>query len=183
MENNSNVVTEVATTLKCKSCKHGNVMKSQNMFIKRKITLPLLFTGSCSQTQTQDNPWWRVDLGYTTAIRELFIVGPHNGTALKDFEVRIGDSIENQGNENDKCGDKYSVKPKEIKTITCNLTGRYINIRIPESTRNVHLCEVVPYGMGKLTFSLSSAVFPSDLLSNPHVHSAESESSETNSSC
>ena len=96
-----------------------------------------------------------MDLGYSTAIQELFVVGPQNGTALKDFEVRIGDSIENQGNENEKCGDKYTVKPKEIKTITCNLTGRFINIRIPESGRTVHLCEVVPYGMGKLIFASS----------------------------
>lgn len=105
---------------------------------------------SCSLTQTQDNPWWRVNLGYSTAIRELFIAGPKNGTELKDFEVRIGDSLENKGNENKKCGDKYSVRPGEIKTISCNLTGKYINIRVPGSGKALALCEVVPYGMGEL---------------------------------
>lgn len=105
--------------------------------------------GSCSLTQTQDNPWWRVDLGYSTAIRELYIAGPKNGTELKDFEIRIGDSLENEGNENKKCGDKHSVNLGEIKTIICNLTGQYINIRVPESGRALSLCEVVPYGMGE----------------------------------
>ena len=92
-----------------------------------------------------------MDLGYSTAIRELFIAAPRNGTGheLKDFEIRIGDSLENKGNGNKKCGDKHSVRPGEIKTITCNLTGKYINIRIPESGRALSLCEVVPYGMGK----------------------------------
>ena len=90
-----------------------------------------------------------MDLGYSTAIREVFIAGPQNGTELKDFEVRIGDNIENHGNENEKCGDRHSVMPQEIKTISCNLTGRYINIKIPELGKTVQLCEVVPYGMGK----------------------------------
>lgn len=111
----------------------------------RVISVP----GSCSLTQTQDNPWWRVDLGYSTAIRELYIAGPKNGTELKDFEIRIGDSLENKGNENKKCGDKHSVKLGEIKTFICNLTGQYINIRVPESGRALSLCEVVPYGMGE----------------------------------
>ena len=111
---------------------------------------------SCSLTQTQDTPWWRVDLGYSTAIRELYIAGPKNGTDLKDFEIRIGDSLENNGNENKKCGNKHSVRPGEIKTITCNLTGQYINILITERGKALSLCEVVPYGMGELIESAST---------------------------
>lgn len=104
---------------------------------------------SCSLTQTDDNPWWRVDLGYVTAIRELYIAAPRNGTELKDFEIRIGNSTENKSNDSEKCGDKHSVRPGDIKTISCNITGQYINIRIPESGKALSLCEVVPYGMGE----------------------------------
>ena len=97
-----------------------------------------------------------MDLGYSTAIRELYIAGPKNGTDLKDFEIRIGDSLENNGNENKKCGNKHSVRPGEIKTITCNLTGQYINILITERGKALSLCEVVPYGMGELIESAST---------------------------
>lgn len=114
------------------------------------ILIVLIFVAeSCSLTQTEDNPWWRLDLGYVTAIRELYIAAPRNGTELKDFEIRIGNSTENKGNDTDKCGDKHSVRPGDIKTISCNITGQYINIRVPENGKALSLCEVVPYGMGE----------------------------------
>ncbi len=128
-----------------------DALQSQKTAVSVKFPSVFIFLlESCSLTQTEDNPWWRVDLGYSTAIRELFIAGPLNGTELKDFEIRIGDSLENEGNDNKKCGDKHSVRPGEIKTVSCNETGRYINIRVPESGKALSLCEVVPYGMGKL---------------------------------
>lgn len=121
------------------------------MTISMNFLIVFIFVAeSCSLTQTEDNPWWRVDLGYVTAIRELYLAAPRNGTELKDFEIRIGNSSENEGNDNDKCGDKHSVRPGEIKTISCNITGQYINIRVPESGQALSLCEVVPYGMGEL---------------------------------
>lgn len=121
------------------------------MTINTKFPIVFIFVlESCSLTQTEDNPWWRVNLGYVTAIRELYLAAPRNGTELKDFEIRIGNSTENEGNDNEKCGDKHSVRPGDIKTISCNITGQYINIRIPESGKALSLCEVVPYGMGEL---------------------------------
>lgn len=90
-----------------------------------------------------------MDLGYSTTIRELYIAGPPNGTELKEFEIRIGESLEDNGNKNSKCGEKHSIRPGEIKTISCNLTGQYINIQVPESGKALSLCEVVPYGLGK----------------------------------
>ena len=104
----------------------------------------------CSLTQTEDSPWWRLDLGYNTTIKELYIAGPQNGTELKDFEISIGDSLDDNGNINRKCGDKHSVRPGEIKTISCDLTGQYINIQVPESGKALSICEVIPYGMGTL---------------------------------
>ena len=121
------------------------------MTINTKFLIVSIFVlESCSLTQTEDNPWWRLDLGYVTAIRELYLAAPRNGTELKDFEIRIGNSTENEGNDNDRCGDKHSVRPGDIKTIRCNITGQYINIRVPESGKALSLCEVVPYGMGEL---------------------------------
>ena len=102
-------------------------------------------------TKQQTNPWWFLDLGFPTTIKEIFIANRHDDTAyeLKDFEIRIGNSREGHGMFNRKCGDKHTVKPGGFKTIMCNNTGRYINIHIPGNGKTLSLCEVVPYGMGK----------------------------------
>ena len=103
------------------------------------------------RTEPQDDPWWRLDLGYTTTIKEVHVAVPLSGDGLKDFEIRIGNSLENKGNSNDKCGDKHTANPGEILGVSCNGTGRYINIFLPGSEKTLSLCEVVPYGMGKQT--------------------------------
>ncbi|EDO29849.1 predicted protein, partial [Nematostella vectensis] len=93
-------------------------------------------------------PWWLLDLGSPTTIKEIFIANRHDDIAdnLKDFEIRIGNSRENQGASNAKCGDKHTVIPGGFKTIVCNNTGRYIHISIPGDDKTLSLCEVVPYG-------------------------------------
>ena len=115
---------------------------------------------TCSLTDIEDNPWWRLDLGYSTTIKQLFIAGPRSGPGPTDFEIRVGDSADNDTN---KCGAKHRVRPGEIKTITCNLTGQYITIRVPENGRALSLCEVVVYGMGEslhklIDISISSLI-------------------------
>ena len=53
----------------------------------------------------------------------------HNG--LADFEIKIGNSLENEGQNNIKCGDRHSVAIAESKEISCTppLTGRYLVIQ------------------------------------------------------
>jgi hypothetical protein len=53
----------------------------------------------------------------------------HNG--LADFEIKIGNSLENEGRNNPKCGGQHSVPPAETKEISClpPLTGRYLLIQ------------------------------------------------------
>ena len=107
--------------------------------------------GTCTHTTTENNPWWRVDLGQESAVKEIYISNraKEAGNQLKDFEIRIGNSLEEKGNLNPKCGDKHSVEPGEIKTIVCNNTGRYLNILLPGQNKALTLCEVAVYGMGK----------------------------------
>lgn len=62
-------------------------------------------------------------MGYVIVIREFYLVVFWNGIELKDFEIRIGNSMENEGNDNNKCGDKYSVRFGDIKIISCNIIG------------------------------------------------------------
>ena len=52
--------------------------------------------GSCIHTNTQNDPWWRVDLGASLPVAEVVIVNrlctscPNNMNA---FEIRIGKAI------------------------------------------------------------------------------------------
>lgn len=57
--------------------------------------------GSCTHTKNDINPWWRLDLRKT---HKVFSVNVTNMDAeperLNGAEIRIGDSLENNGNDN-----------------------------------------------------------------------------------
>lgn len=96
-------------------------------------------------------------MGFPTTIREIYIgtQTDDGGRQSADIEIRIGDSLEGKGKFNEKCGDKHTIKPGEFSTITCNNTGRYIYISSPGDNKQLSLCEVVPYGMGKNKFLIN----------------------------
>lgn len=57
--------------------------------------------GSCSHTQNNINPWWRLDLGKTHKVFSVNITNrDENPERLDGAEIRIGDSLENNGNSN-----------------------------------------------------------------------------------
>lgn len=49
---------------------------------------------SCTHTQTESSPWWRVDLEQTIAVGEVTVYnrGDCCGDRLSEFEVRVGAS-------------------------------------------------------------------------------------------
>ncbi|EDO25871.1 predicted protein, partial [Nematostella vectensis] len=104
---------------------------------------------SCTETKVQSNPWWRVDLQKSYVILRLFIVNRADccGERLDNFEIRIGDSLENNGTDNPSCGSSYIIPHGGSKSISCHtlLKGRYVNIWIPGSDRRLTLCEVEVY--------------------------------------
>lgn len=53
--------------------------------------------GSCSRTNSNLSPWWRLDLGKTF---KVFTVKITNSEQLDGAEIRVGDSLENNGNNN-----------------------------------------------------------------------------------
>lgn len=111
-----------------------------------------LVDGTCSLTNAETDPWWSLDLGFTTTIQEIYIANRDDaiGDQLKDFEIRIGDSKEGHGAFNKPCGDKHTIDRGAFSTIVCNNTGRYIHVRLPGDNKKLSLCEVIPYGMGKI---------------------------------
>ena len=47
--------------------------------------------GSCTHTQLQTDPWWRVDLGSSKPVSEVFIVNRVGGeNRLNNAELRVG---------------------------------------------------------------------------------------------
>ncbi|XP_075869108.1 fucolectin-5-like [Nelusetta ayraudi] len=97
--------------------------------------------GSCSNTLTNLSPWWRLDLMRTYKINSVMITFPANG--LKNAEIRIGNSLDHNGNINPRCAVISVATPGSTKTYVCNgMEGRYINIVVPGKRQQLILCEV-----------------------------------------
>uniref|UniRef100_A0A8C1GEC2 Fucolectin tachylectin-4 pentraxin-1 domain-containing protein n=1 Tax=Cyprinus carpio TaxID=7962 RepID=A0A8C1GEC2_CYPCA len=103
--------------------------------------LQQLNTG-CSSTLNETNPWWRLDLRKVYRISEVVITYRKNCCTelINGTEIRIGNSLENNGNKN--------------PIYLCNgMDGRYVNLIIPGDMKTLALCEVEVYGEGE-TISL-----------------------------
>ncbi|XP_026226609.1 fucolectin-3-like [Anabas testudineus] len=107
--------------------------------------------GFCSRTNSNFSPWWRLDLGKTHKVFTLKITQSEaEAEQLQGAEIRIGDSLDNNGNNNPRCH-VFNGTPKGSTEITCDETpggmdGRYINIVIPGREATLTLCEVEVYG-------------------------------------
>ena len=124
---------------------------------------------SCSHTYGQTDPWWRVDLLDPVQVVYLFIVNRWDCCTdrLHNFEIRIGNSLGNNGNSNPQCGGLHSLKNIESKVIPCTspLIGRYVNIIIPGPNKTLTLCEVQVHGVaGKVTLWETNIFLVEDLI-------------------
>ncbi|XP_027141983.1 fucolectin-1 [Larimichthys crocea] len=104
--------------------------------------------GSCSHTLHEFNPWWRLDLRRTHKVFSVMVTTTtHASTRLNGAEIRIGDSLENNGNNNPRCAVITTIAGGFTETFQCNgMDGRYVNIIIPGRTEYLHTCEVEVYG-------------------------------------
>ena len=73
---------------------------------------------------------------------------------MSKFEIRIGNTLGDNGNKNTKCGGFYSLGKGETRNICCPalIKGRYVNIRIKGSSEILTLCEVEVYAEGNYSF-------------------------------
>uniref|UniRef100_A0A3B3TYM2 Fucolectin tachylectin-4 pentraxin-1 domain-containing protein n=1 Tax=Poecilia latipinna TaxID=48699 RepID=A0A3B3TYM2_9TELE len=102
---------------------------------------------SCSATANEFNPWWRLDLGKTHKVFSIKITNRiEDYTRINGAEIRIGDSLDNNGNNNERCAVISTISPGFTETFLCNgMDGRYINVVVPGRTVHLHLCEVEVY--------------------------------------
>uniref|UniRef100_A0A3B3TZC0 Si:ch211-215k15.4 n=1 Tax=Poecilia latipinna TaxID=48699 RepID=A0A3B3TZC0_9TELE len=103
--------------------------------------------GSCSHTAQELNPWWRLDLGKTHKVFSVNVTSNvENYVRLRGAEIRIGDSLDNNGNNNPRCAVISNIAPGFTQNFQCNgMDGRYINIVIPARVEYLVLCEVEVY--------------------------------------
>ncbi|XP_043972212.1 fucolectin-1-like [Gambusia affinis] len=103
---------------------------------------------SCTHTTREPNPWWRLDM---LKIRKVFSVKVVNRDVIQErlngAEILIGNSLENNGNNNARCAVILVSPGKMLYEFNCNgMEGRYLNINIPSRSEYLTLCEVEVYG-------------------------------------
>ncbi|XP_026173023.1 fucolectin-7 [Mastacembelus armatus] len=103
---------------------------------------------SCSHTKNDHIPWWRLDLRKTHKVFSITITNRDVAAErLNGAEIRIGDSLTNNGNDNPRCAVITSIPGGDTVQYDCNgMDGRYVNIVIPGRAEYLTLCEVEVYG-------------------------------------
>ncbi|XP_051872447.1 fucolectin-like [Pristis pectinata] len=106
---------------------------------------------SCSRTRRQSRPWWRVDLQKHYRIYVVSITSANRmAKRLKGAEIRIGDSLENNGNSNTLCAKITHIPAGQTANFYCEpagVHGRYLNIYLPTCRGSLTLCEVEAFGV------------------------------------
>ncbi|XP_051526547.1 uncharacterized protein LOC127425011 isoform X2 [Myxocyprinus asiaticus] len=109
----------------------------------------ILEKGSCSQTAQEDFPWWRVDLHRKNAIASVALTsrGDCCWEDLAGAEIRVGNSLENNGKDNWICATVSNITAGETKSFSCGrlLEGRYVTVVLPREG-TLSLCEVEVFG-------------------------------------
>uniref|UniRef100_A0A3P9AQV8 Fucolectin tachylectin-4 pentraxin-1 domain-containing protein n=1 Tax=Maylandia zebra TaxID=106582 RepID=A0A3P9AQV8_9CICH len=84
---------------------------------------------------------------------------------INGAEIRIGNSLNDNGNANPRCAVISSIAAGASQTFACNgMEGRYINIVIPGRTEYLTLCEVESYMWESLPVNLFPCHLFSDVL-------------------
>uniref|UniRef100_A0A671P3Q9 Uncharacterized LOC107699373 n=1 Tax=Sinocyclocheilus anshuiensis TaxID=1608454 RepID=A0A671P3Q9_9TELE len=109
-----------------------------------------LYTG-CSSTLNQTNPWWRLDLRHIYRVSKVVVTNRKDCCAeqINGVEIRIGNSLESNGNDNPICAVIPAIPAVESYSYSCGgMDGRYVNLIIPGDMKMLTLCEVEVYGEG-----------------------------------
>ncbi|XP_067303746.1 uncharacterized protein [Pseudorasbora parva] len=112
--------------------------------------LQQLYTG-CSSTLIETNPWWRLDLRDVYRVSKVVVTNRKHCCAeqINGAEIRIGNSLENNGNNNPICAVIPAIPAGESYNYSCDgMEGRYVNLIIPGDMKILTLCEVKVYGEG-----------------------------------
>uniref|UniRef100_A0A4W4FNV0 Fucolectin tachylectin-4 pentraxin-1 domain-containing protein n=1 Tax=Electrophorus electricus TaxID=8005 RepID=A0A4W4FNV0_ELEEL len=108
-----------------------------------------LKNGFCTYTALESAPWWRVDLHHTYTIHYVALTnqGDCCSYCLNGAEIRIGDSLQNDGKDNPLCATVSSIPPGQTEYFVCTkfLKGRYMTAVLPR-VGILSLCEMEVFG-------------------------------------
>ncbi|XP_056599395.1 uncharacterized protein LOC130417698 [Triplophysa dalaica] len=108
---------------------------------------------TCSLTSSEMNPWWSLDLLDDYEITTVIISNRRDGFTeqTSGAEIRIGDSFENNGNNNPICAVIPGLQVRSTVSFSCyGMVGRYVNVVMSGRISPLSLCEVEVHGAGKL---------------------------------
>ncbi|XP_043101305.1 uncharacterized protein LOC122349358 [Puntigrus tetrazona] len=150
---------EVSRFLRGNWASKGTALQSStsgNWFAQKAIDgnrgLQLFYPG-CSSTLNQSNPWWRVDLKNMYQISRVVVTNRNDccPEQINNTEIRIGSSLDNDGNNNPICAVIAAIPAGESYSFSCNgMEGRYVNLIIPGDMKILTLCEVEVFGKGPI---------------------------------
>ncbi|XP_016384391.1 uncharacterized protein LOC107721051 [Sinocyclocheilus rhinocerous] len=125
---------------------------SEDWFAEKAIDrgLQQLYTG-CSSTLNETNLWWRLDLRHIYRVSKVVITNRKDCCAeqINGAEIRIGNSLENNGTNNPICAVIPAIPAGESYSYLCDgMEGRYMNLIVPGDMKILTLCEVKVYGEG-----------------------------------
>ncbi|XP_078542246.1 fucolectin-1-like [Lissotriton helveticus] len=102
---------------------------------------------TCSHTDADMNPWWKVDLGQSQPIGSVVVMNRADccPERLNGAEVRVGDNV---NNNNPVCGIIRDLSPGSVSTLCCKgMVGRYVSVIIPGRAEWLTVCGVAVYGV------------------------------------
>uniref|UniRef100_A0A674A4F3 Fucolectin tachylectin-4 pentraxin-1 domain-containing protein n=1 Tax=Salmo trutta TaxID=8032 RepID=A0A674A4F3_SALTR len=120
----------------------------------------------CTHTEHETNPWWRVDLLDMYRVTAVIITnrGDCCPERLDGAEIRIGNSLENNGINNPRCVVISNIPAGQTNTFQCNeMEGRYVVVLIPGQDKVLTLCELEVYGTTAVNVALKGVANQSSL--------------------
>ncbi|KAI4891191.1 hypothetical protein NFI96_006424 [Prochilodus magdalenae] len=106
--------------------------------------------GSCMQTAIESAPWWRVNLHQKSVIFSVALTNraDYPPEHLDGAEIRIGDSVKNNGKDNSLCATVSSIPAGQTEYFNCSslLEGNYVTVFLPREG-TLSLCEVEVFGL------------------------------------
>ncbi|XP_060681737.1 fucolectin-like [Hemiscyllium ocellatum] len=107
---------------------------------------------SCTHTNTDDEPWWSLDLFTAVPVLCIKITNRQDccWQRLRNIEIRVGLFPATQNDKNQVCGNIVGLRAGETKVISCGgMLGRFINIHKKEKGI-LTLCECEVYAHNKI---------------------------------
>ncbi|XP_067093375.1 uncharacterized protein [Osmerus mordax] len=127
------------------SSQYNNLGSASNAIDRKRVANYMC--GSCTHTNPETNPWWRVDLLDTYNITSVTITNRWDccGERIAGAEIHVGNGME--GVNNPLCAVIREMKDGEVREFACGeMEGRYVTVVLPGKEKKLSLCEVEVHG-------------------------------------